>query len=291
MKLTLHQVRGRRPPLPPKRLSAFRSEFDPIVVKNCPAASNSLKNPLTFDSVEERDRATCWKFAPDAFDRDLQTGHALDEANSLPTGKSAIYGAIALCLIASSSVWYLSFAEGQGEVLHPIPSGETAMLPLTSEVENQEREAGNFERALKAVRAFSECETLRERAAFVVDPNRVSPLMAAFYERAPIAAINWSSLQVEGMIKHDGQVDYLVTGLRADGFSPEWITVSVKEGSTGNANSYQIDWEAFVGYCSSTWEEFKSNPPSEPEEFRVFAQLGNYYSEPISDPRSGYAWN
>jgi hypothetical protein len=45
----------------------------------------------------------------------------------------------------------------------------------------------------------------------------------------------------------------------------------------------KVDWESHVHFQPMTWDEFKTQRPSEPQAFRVRAEASDYFIEPFAD--------
>lgn|GEM_PF-2393102 len=136
------------------------------------------------------------------------------------------------------------------------------------------------EKRLEAViEGFVAAKTAEEKAAYVIDPIRVLPLMRKFYAReragsdevGPLLLRSFYFIQgyeyaIEERVLGDGTGQPLYVGLRNNG-----------------GNEFKIDWESMVAYGDLSWDEFFTQRPTEPTLFRCYVVPDNYYNFDYSD--------
>ncbi len=132
---------------------------------------------------------------------------------------------------------------------------------------------GRISMTLKNYFAASSAE---EKLKYVIDPQRVEPLMRDFYFRSPLQPMELKSLSSPTSLPFKGvsfwKVDVFFTN-GANGFAAMRIIDGVPK----------IDWESEVRYSSMDWEKWADSKEDTTGVFRVYAILDQYYPEPFTD--------
>jgi len=134
------------------------------------------------------------------------------------------------------------------------------------------------------LKKYLKSNSWEERLKYVRKPEVVKPLMQTYYEKTDlVGGKEFLRLEFEKNFK----VEEMKTG--------EWVNIRVvfREGKNGfgatiqdsnwyalqlTKSGYKIDWEASVVYNPMTFKAMEAQKPSEPQKFRVLAELANYYN-------------
>ncbi len=130
----------------------------------------------------------------------------------------------------------------------------------------------------KAIRKFVTAESPAELKKYIRDSERVGPLLDRYYEGADYEAEGFEGLNMEQM-KYSGDVVTMLVQ-KADFLSSP---IAVERVVDGEEESYQIDWESWVGYCDYTPEQMRMQKPDKPFLMRVLVQPASYYNYEFSD--------
>lgn len=148
----------------------------------------------------------------------------------------------------------------------------------------------------ETVKNYLEAGTVQGRAEFVLNPERILPLMKAYYKEVQdLKIVDYKKVTSE-KVNHDGEW-YDVSVVRmikdesgeSEGAPSHYYVEKSKDG-------FKIDWEASTGQGDLGWVEFIASRPSEPKTMRAQARLlsgvctglGNlsssYYSVALDGP-------
>ena len=132
----------------------------------------------------------------------------------------------------------------------------------------------------EAVKNFVTAESPAELKKYIREAERVGPLIDRYYEQVAYEAAGFESLnRLE--LSYLGEI--LTTSVTTADFlsSP----IAVERVVDGDKESYQVDWESWVGYCDYTPEEMREKKPDQPFLMRVIMEPANYYNYGFSDDR------
>lgn len=121
-------------------------------------------------------------------------------------------------------------------------------------------------------------EAWKERAALVLDSNRIADLMKNFYETQggtdpmPGGLLSKARYRINGT-----EILYFsYTSSRPSGT----LEVAMRRGLQGR---FLIDWESLVGYGEMSFQELRSKRSTKPVLLRAYAKLFDYYNFEFSD--------
>lgn len=125
---------------------------------------------------------------------------------------------------------------------------------------------------------FLQAETWLERLPLVVDSDRVRSAMRDFYEvrRHQDPRAEGPSRQAMFRINNTEVLLYSFASARPGAVTD--VALTARDGSP-----FKVDWESFVGASEMIWPDFKKQRTTEPQLFRVFAQVDDYYNYEFSD--------
>ncbi len=124
----------------------------------------------------------------------------------------------------------------------------------------------------------------REMLPFVRHPEIVEPLMKRWYGETPF--VPGRPFQIHS--RQEGIID----STDGDGNGEKWISLLLVEFDDGETSTVfvenvdgqlKIDWESYVRYQGSDWEEFVEVRPQEPRFFRLQVRLDNYHNYQFSN--------
>lgn len=120
---------------------------------------------------------------------------------------------------------------------------------------------------------YFNCNTTKERLAYVADAKRIQPVMENRYkQRDGNLSIKADVISTEEYSDSFLEKHFIVTmKLKSENKNIEYYVVNTKEG-------YKIDWEASVGYNEISVPTFNAISNDVPTKFRTYAQLDNSYS-------------
>ena len=130
----------------------------------------------------------------------------------------------------------------------------------------------------KAIRNFVTAESPAELKKYIRDSERVGPLLDRYYERVDYEAEGFEALDMTQM-KYNGDVVTMLVQ-KADFLSSP---IAVERVVDGEEESYQVDWESWVGYCDYTPEQMRAEKPDKPFLMRVLVKPANYYNYDFSE--------
>lgn len=134
--------------------------------------------------------------------------------------------------------------------------------------------------AVDTVRAYLSVNSWRERLPLVLNPEKVKPLIEAYY-----GGQAWGGPKFEVLTRTEPtptQTGRVKVEADLDGR----IVVYVLKKT---ANGFRIDWEASVGSNAISPEELRATRPTSPVRLRVSASLGDYYNFEFRNSRD-VAW-
>ena len=135
------------------------------------------------------------------------------------------------------------------------------------------------------VKSFVTSDSVEDRLQWVIDPERVKPLMMKYYGGNEIDAEGYRSFD-RSEISHRGT--FVTSVVRTGDFLAYPIAVS--RVVSGDSVRYLVDWESWVGYCDITPEKAKVEKPTEPFMMRVMLRPESYFNYSFSDDSKWHAY-
>ncbi len=138
--------------------------------------------------------------------------------------------------------------------------------------------------AARAIVAFHRTKTWEEKLDYVIDPERVKPLMEEWYTKHP------EDVYLERITFHadqevdDGGRNFFIVAIQGGDEDqnvaldrPFYMAVEKRPGG------YRVHWEISSGYEQMPMEEFIANKVTTPTEFRLQVELSDYYNFDFQD--------
>jgi len=131
------------------------------------------------------------------------------------------------------------------------------------------------------VAAYLRAGTLHEKALYVRNPERVLPLMDAYYKKFPLEPEMVRNSIVESPVMGKEGVLWQVEAREKSSQGSQYLLVETQEDG-----SSRVDWETDVVYQPSDWNAFKAAKSTEAHEFRArvqIAQLDGFHGFEFSE--------
>lgn len=136
------------------------------------------------------------------------------------------------------------------------------------------------EEARDVVIAFHKTETWEEKLALVSNPDKVKPLMEAWYRKHP-EAVSYDRLTfvmdqpIEFGDRNFYQIGLIVVNDEDNAADNQNSVVAVERMPNGE---YKVEWETSSGYQPMSIDELKAKTPTAPVELRFTIEASNYYN-------------
>ncbi len=198
-----------------------------------------------------------------------ETWGADAEANkSLPWGWFALIGLI----LAGGIIWSLSRVNEADTTADEIKLA-TEIAIVDDEKEKQEASA-LIDKIENTIHEFYRLPTVEARAQHIRHPDRVRPLMAAYYAGKSIPTSQQVTIQILQPVTLEDRANFWMASLAlANGEKPNLLIEVLKSGEV------QIDWETLVCHQPIPWETFVQNRPSGTSlDFRVSVEADTFFS-------------
>jgi hypothetical protein len=147
-------------------------------------------------------------------------------------------------------------------------------LPVAVGIEEIDAKRGKI---TQTVEAFFDAKSVEAKLPYVRSPERVGPLMTAFYAREPMPSFKWRGLGWIVSVAERGYHLGYVQALFEDATASSLVIEEMPSGE------FRVDWEGFVRYGELAWRDFLRLQPAEPKLLRVIA------SRPVSNPAGSTA--
>lgn len=186
---------------------------------------------------------------------------------------------------------------GIGGVWYGIRVFRQKFTPVTLEdVVAEERPARVFlssqdeSGAADAVVAFLAAEGVEQKLPHVRLPNRVRPLMEAWYQKYPDKAAKAGEVKSRAKTRA-GDAYFVIVEMDVTAPDPgnpdvlrtEPRSFAVEEFEKDLLRSYKVDWETSVEWREMSFADFKSKQPRTPVPFRIKIRGGDYYNHGFTD--------
>ncbi len=139
----------------------------------------------------------------------------------------------------------------------------------------------NLGRMAMAVKNYYSAKSPKEKLAFVLDPEKTEPLMRDYYFREGLIPGSLTQMTTPEAVALNGNTYWKTNVVLTDGRQSTVFMKLVDE------KTPKIDWPSEVKYSVTGWDEWMTKNDSAPVDFRVLAQVDNFYPETVND-RSKY---
>lgn len=226
------------------------------------------------------------------------------KSGSLIWGSAAVLGLIALVVVADRFQWWNSMGDGFSRVwtyLSPpkpefmgksnnvavdpnLPSAKEVLAPSTPAVEMKLPEEVDIqgepaketmseqEKAMRAVKAYLEAASLKERVRLVRDQDLMVDMMVKYYETHSPGPIPYQKI-VARETNPAGILSFAFNVVLPSGEERRIVLARSVNGQ------YLVDWASFVLYGDMTWQQFLEAKPAKPTLLRVLAEPAEHFNE------------
>lgn len=208
---------------------------------------------------------------PDFFENDW--GSASTQQRQIPWGWFMLIGLV----LSGAALWSLSQVREAESQAKQVKSEAATMLENDAK-ENQEA-ARLLNRIETQIRRFFKSGSVSERIRMARHPERVTPLMEAYYAKEPLiprAVLHFRRLTP---LTLDQNTNFWLAVVELDNHKIQNLVVDVAPGGEP-----LIDWETLVCHQPMEWNRFTSERPINTSfDFRVYVEADNFYSHEFAD--------
>ena len=200
-----------------------------------------------------------WDFDPRAWKRGERTG-----------GRFMIVSVSLLCLAAFTLAVVIFTAASRTSTRKAVGPDAADTLLASDQMPSDERgvrnlilrdPGGAIEKFKPIVKDFLDARNWKERLAYCRDPERVGPLMEAYYANQPDGPVPYRSIGTSGNIAYRG--NFAVLGVELADYEIRQLALHLAGGKA------MVDWESFVGYCDVDPAEFRKARSTESRAMRA----------------------
>ncbi|MGB2090373.1 MAG: hypothetical protein ACPH2J_00570 [Akkermansiaceae bacterium] len=189
------------------------------------------------------------------------------------------FAVVALC------IWFMT--QSADKVVERYPQAESS-LPENEKLQGkpeevifQPDEAGSIESAKKIVTQFLEAQTSAALEPLVRTPDISIARLRAWHAKYPWVRPGVRVAGLRNSVKMVG--DTVSMNVRLDDFSVKKIHL------IRGRDGYKVDWESWVAWCSTAWDDLFDTKPSEPVEVRVKCKRVSYYNGVFNDDEKWFS--
>lgn len=200
-------------------------------------------------------------------------GEATIRRNPVPWGWFALIG----LAIAGAVVWSLNRVEKADKQADQIRiETQTALVDDEKEVQEATRLIDRIE---KTLRSFFDAKSVDSLARMVRHPERVTPLMQAYYGKDRGFPGALKSLKMLQPLTLDKRGNFWMATVSLAGDKSESLIIEIMD-----SGEPRIDWETLVCHQPMKWDDFVAQRPAgESLDFRVYVERDNFYSHEFAD--------
>ena len=187
----------------------------------------------------------------------------------------AAVAAIIIGVLIASSFFTAGKIISGSENTEPAP----VMAPQTdSESKQAVLRSDESKDAARTVPACFRSRTIEGMLSYVRNPEKVQPLMEAWYQRFPLEPAELGKTIRQKKIEVSEDQHMIMLAIEVPGGSHEFF--AVEKLSDG---SFKVDWPVSSGYQEMPLEDFQNETPKTPVPFRVKAKSSDYYNYAFAD--------
>ena len=200
-------------------------------------------------------------------------GEASETRSPIPWGWFALIG----LAIAGAVIWSATHVR-QADVTADQIRVETESALLDEQQE--EREAARLvERIESCIKRYFATTSVESRVRLVRHPERVGPMMKAYYGKQPVAAERVKSIRMLQPLTLDQRGDFWMASVAMEGGTTRSLIIQASD-----EIEPKIDWETLVCYQPMAWDEFVTRAPTSTSlDFRVYVEPDTFHSHEFAD--------
>ncbi len=199
-------------------------------------------------------------------------GESDNSGKPTPWGWFALAGVIA----AGAVTWSLWKIGNSNEA---VESQQQALVERLEADSQRERSAARLvDRIGETLAAYCRASSVEELLPLVRHPERVKPLMQAWYAGRPVPSSPLASIQLLQPTVLEGRMDFWVSKVATeDGATQNLLLEAEMDGDV------RVDWETAVCHQPMDWNRFATERPPGTRDFRVYVEADHLYSHEFSD--------
>ena len=146
--------------------------------------------------------------------------------------------------------------------------------------ESDEKEAlALIQHIEESIRDFFKESSVEGLSRLVRHPDRVRPLMKAYYQGKPVANSQRVEIKLLQPVTLDNRASFWMASVALEAGKSANLLIEILE--SGEA---RIDWETLVCHQPMPWETFTTTRPAGTSlDFRVYAEADNFFSHEFAD--------
>lgn len=180
-------------------------------------------------------------------------------------------------ILAGAAIWSLSEVRHADSHADKLRIETTAALNVKAE---EDREASQLiDRIDLTIRSFFQDGTVAGRALHVRHPERVRPLMEAYYRDTPIIPQHYLKTKLLQSLTIDRQANYWMAAAEFSDHSSRNLILEILDNGEP-----KIDWETLVCHQPLKWDDYAvKRPPGSTFDFRVFVEADHFFSHEFAN--------
>lgn len=156
-----------------------------------------------------------------------------------------------------------------------------AEADLEKEADEEQEAVRLISKVTQVARKFLDAKSLAEMLPLVRHPERVRPLMEAFYPSGQVPVVPIQYFDLIEPLTLDKRMDFWIANVQRDHEEARQLFVEIP--TTGEP---RVDWESWVIYQPMPWDQFATaGPAGVPLDFRVIAEVDHFYSHEFADSK------
>jgi hypothetical protein len=193
------------------------------------------------------------------------------------SGAVLIFGVLTMLVMIFATFWFFQKRSSMRAASRYTGSNPSRVFEV-SKAEVSAVSAKDWKGALPvhAAEGFTRAETVEERLKWVRDPERVEPLVRAFFGTGPGATETVSRL-VPMIAIQRGNIHYERYRADLDGGRNRVVCVVLTD------EGGKVDFESYARHGSVSWDDLLSGRVAEADEVRLFVCRGEYYNFGFAD--------
>lgn len=200
-------------------------------------------------------------------------GEASETRNPIPWGWFALIGLV----IAGAVIWSATHVR-QADVTADQIRSETESA-LVDEQQEESEAARLVERIESCIKRYFATTSVESRMLLVRHPERVGPMMKAYYGKQPVAAERVKSIRMLQPLTLDQRGDFWMASVAMEGGATRSLIIQASD-----EIEPKIDWETLVCYQPMPWDEFVTRAPTSTSlDFRVYVEPDTFHSHEFAD--------
>lgn len=180
-------------------------------------------------------------------------------------------------LLASAAIWSLSgVKKAEAQAGKFVAETQSA---LNDEAEEDLKASQLIDRIEATIRTFFAENNVAARSRLVRHPERVRPLMEAYYGAQPIPVNRHHRTKLLQSLTLDNRANFWMASVELEDHSSHNLILEILD-----SGEPRIDWETLVCHQPLKWDHFATERPAGTSfDFRVYVEPDNFFSHEFAD--------